>query len=413
MKKVRWIYKIIFIIGSYTILSANLLQTAIDHAKPYATIHLSKGTYTGRIFINKPITIIGKDSKTIIAGNKKATVITIKSPDVTLKNITVTGSGKRKDEFDSAIKATNSNGLKIEHCTIKNSLYGIYISMSNNCTIENNHISSMYEKTPLRGDGLRFWYSNHNIIKNNIFYKVRDVGLTRSNFNIIENNRFISGNFGTYIEFSTNNIIRNNLYKYNSISIMLISAENVKIASNKALGSKGVAGIGMFVKGGNHLLFKNNIIKFNAEGFFIDNRNISKDVQRTIIDNDISYNMTAFHFHTIVSNNIIEHNNIFNNLFVINKDFKKHKDKNNIIEYNYWGNYAGFDKDNDNIGDTPYVVYQYADKLWDYNPHIKFFFGSVVMSLANFLCKVAPFTEPIVLLTDKKPLIKKVSLPKN
>ncbi len=107
------------------------------------------------------------------------------------------------------------------------------------------------------------------------------------------------------------------------------------------------------------------------------------------------------------SERIIFENDKFSNII------QKYKDKNNIIEYNYWGNYAGFDKDNDNIGDTPYVVYQYADKLWDYNPHIKFFFGSIVMSLANFLCKVAPFTEPIVLLTDKKPLIKKVSLPKN
>jgi nitrous oxidase accessory protein len=215
----------VFLVGIYTFLVANSLQDAIDKAQPYSTIHLSKGKYTGHIIINKPIIIIGENNKTIITGNDKATVIIIKSSNVTLKNLTIIGSGNTRENFDGAITANEANNLKIEHCTIKDCLYGIYLGMTNNCFIENNQIRSKNEKIPQRGDGLKLWYSNHNIIKNNIFQKVRDVSLARSNFNIIENNRFFNSRFATYLEFGKNNIIKNNLYKYNEVSVLLMGSE--------------------------------------------------------------------------------------------------------------------------------------------------------------------------------------------
>ena len=36
----------------------------------------------------------------------------------------------------------------------------------------------------------------------------------------------------------------------------------------------------------------------------------------------------------------------------------------NVIEYNYWDRYTGFDKNSDNIGDNSHQIYQYADQLW-------------------------------------------------
>ena len=76
---------------------------------------------------------------------------------------------------------------------------------------------------------------------------------------------------------------------------------------------------------------------------------------------------------------------------------------NNEVAYNYWGQYRGFDRDHDNIGDTPYVINRYFDKLYTYDNKIKFFYGSVVMALADFMCEIAPFTEPEFILEDKKP----------
>ena len=86
-------------------------------------------------------------------------------------------------------------------------------------------------------------------------------------------------------------------------------------------------------------------------------------------------------------------------------------DDNNIIEQNstaikYLKNrYTGFDTNGDNIGDTSHKMYQYADRLWHYNNKVKFFYGSPVMTLLNFLAQVAPFIDPILLLEDSKPIV--------
>ena len=102
-------------------------------------------------------------------------------------------------------------------------------------------------------------------------------------------------------------------------------------------------------------------------------------------------------------NNIIKDNTLMGNIEDIVNDSRGSKTDKNDFTGNYWDNYEGFDKDRDGYGDTSHKVYQYADKLWIYNPDVKFFYGSPVISLLNFLAKLAPFSEPIFLLEDKKP----------
>ena len=129
-------------------------------------------------------------------------------------------------------------------------------------------------------------------------------------------------------------------------------------------------------------------------------------MQRYIKNNEISYNGEALHFHEAIKNNTITNNKIFGNIEDIVKDVRGTYTSSNKIELNYWDRYAGFDRDKNNIGDTTHKNFQYADQLWHYNHKIKFFYASPVMSLMNFLANLAPFVEPIMLLEDKKPLIK-------
>ena len=42
------------------------------------------------------------------------------------------------------------------------------------------------------------------------------------------------------------------------------------------------------------------------------------------------------------------------------------------------------------------------------NPNAKFFYGSPVISILNFMAKIAPISEPVVLLTDKHPKMTEV-----
>ena len=399
---------LLLLLLSAVTLCANPLQDAIDSAAPGSVIELGSGLFRGHIVIDKPLKIVGKKgAEVILDAGGSGTAIVLKSDDITLENLTIRGTGHRKEVFDSAIKGEHLRNITVKNCKIYDALYGIDLAMAEKCAILSNTISSKAEKIPLRGDAIKFWYVNHSIIRGNTFRKARDIHLARSSDNTIQNNRFLQNRFATYIEFGKNNLIEDNLYRYNETAVLLEGTKNIKIIGNRILSSRGAAGIGAVLRGGKGIVFANNIVKFNAKGLYIDAKPAKeKKPHRIITKNEISYNIEAIHFHAIISNNQITYNRIHHNVEDIVKDITDYKNSNNTIEYNYWGQYRGFDKNGDNIGDTPYVIKRYFDKLYAYDNKIRFFYGSVVMALADFMCEIAPFTEPEIILEDRKPLMR-------
>ena len=70
---------------------------------------------------------------------------------------------------------------------------------------------------------------------------------------------------------------------------------------------------------------------------------------------------------------------------------------------NYWSDYEGFDLDENGVGDAPYDLYAYADRLWKDVPNAQFFKGSPMLEVMDFLERLAPFSEPNLLVQDKNP----------
>ena len=392
---------ILLIFISY--LQANPLQDAINNATPYSTLKLSSGTYKGNITINKPLTIIAKDKDVVILGSGEGSVITITSSNVKLKNLTISGSGDRMDRIDSGISIKNAKQCEVNGCKIIDSLYGIDMDMVRESIIANNYITSKNLDIALRGNALKMYYANNNLIQNNIIVNSRDVTLDYSNGNLFKSNIFKNNRFATHISLSNNNFFDSNTYLYNSVSIMLMRAKNTMVVYNTIKSSKGAAGIGIVINGVSNFRFEHNILKFNAKGIYIDSQEKAKGMKRYINHNEISYNGEAIHFHATIKDNTITHNKIFGNIDDVVKDIQGNFSPSNIVEYNYWDRYAGFDRNRDNIGDNSHQIYQYADQLWHYNNKVKFFYGSPIMSLMNFLANLAPFVEPNLLLEDSKP----------
>ena len=389
-----------------TFLNANLLQEAIDNAKEGSILKLPKGVYKGSIVINKPISIIGKEDGVIIDGEQQGTVIQITSPFVTIKNLTITGSGDRHDTLDSAIKITNSNQSEISGNIIKDSLFGIDVSMTNNSIISNNYITSKDLDLGLRGDGLRLWYANDNIITNNKLVKSRDMVVWYSHGNEISNNYGEHNRYSLHFMYAGKNFVKNNTYKFNSVGIFFMYSKDTIATGNTVQSSLGATGMGIGLKDVSNFTLKDNTIIYCAQGLYIDRSPFEPDTKNWIEDNKILYNSEALHFHSISENNVIKSNKILGNIEDIINDSRGAKTDLNEIVGNYWDNYEGFDKDGDNIGDTPHKVFQYADQLWVYDQDVKFFYGSLVIALLNFLAKLAPFTQPIFLMADDKPKLK-------
>ena len=308
------------------------------------------------------------------------------------------------EKIHSAISISKAKDVKIESCKITDSLYGIDMEMVNDSYIANNYIKSKDMDISLRGDALKIYYSHNNIIKNNHIDYSRDVTLDYSNDNIFDSNTFTHNRFATHISLSHNNTLQNNQYSYNSVSMMVMGAKDTKVINNTIKSSRGPAGIGIVIKGVSNFKFDKNILKFNAKGIYIDGQEKARGMKRYITNNEISYNGESIHFHAAIKDNTITHNKIFGNIDDIVKDIEGTFSASNVVEYNYWDRYTGFDSDKNNIGDTSHKVYQYADQLWHYNNKVKFFYASPVMTLLNFLSNLAPFVEPNLIFVDSKPV---------
>jgi nitrous oxidase accessory protein len=385
------------------LLSSNILQDAIDKAPSGSILKLPNGIYKGQITINKPITIIGVGDKVIIDGENKGTVITAKGSYITLKNLIIINSGSRHEKLDSAIKISDGKQNEISNCIIKDCLFGIDIQMVSNSIISNNKITSKNFDLGLRGDGLRLWYSNDNIIKHNSLIKSRDMVVWYSHGNIIEENYGEYCRYSLHFMYAGKNYVRNNKYKFNSVGIFFMYSQDTIATGNVVQSSLGATGIGIGLKDASNFTIKDNTILYCAQGFYIDRSPFEPDTNNWIEKNKILYNSEAMHFHSLSENNVIQQNIIMGNIEDVVNDSRGSKTNKNKIVGNYWDNYKGFDKNGDNIGDTSHKVYQYADQLWVYNPDVKFFYGSPVISLLNFLAKLAPFSKPLFLLEDKKP----------
>ena len=389
---------------------ANILQETIDRAPVGATLKLPTGTYSGNIVINKPLTLIGKTKKVIIKGEGKGTVITVNSSNVVLKNLHITNSGERMENLDAAIELHHVNECKISHCTITDSLYGIDMNMVNDSIISDNHITSKKFDISLRGDALKIWYAKNNVIKNNTIDMARDVTLTYAHHNLIEGNTFLNNRFGLHLSMSHHNTIKNNTFKYNSVGILLMGIKDTNVSNNQILSSKGAAGIAVLADKVSNFHFEHNTIKYNAKALYIDTKGSEIGKQRFISYNIFAHNAEALHFHTSIKNNVITHNTIEGNMDDVVKDTRDGYTRNNIIKYNYWDRYEGFDKNADNIGDNHHKNFIYGDQLWQFDHQAKFFYGTPIMSIMDFLFRVAPFIRPILLLEDTQPLIKRDTL---
>ncbi len=397
---------LIFFFLLFTFIHANTLQETIDAAPEGSILKLPAGVYRGSIVIKKPLTIIGKEDGVIIDGEGNGTVITIDSSYVTLKNLKIINSGSLTHTLDAAIKITDAKQCEISDCVIDDCLFGIDMQMVHNSIIKNNTITSKNFDLGLRGDGLRLWYSNDNIVKKNRLIKSRDMVVWYSHGNLIEENYAEHCRYSLHFMYAGKNIVKNNTYKYNSVGIFFMYSKDTIATGNVIKSSLGATGMGIGLKDVSNFTLKDNTILYNAQGLYIDRSPFEPGTHNWIEDNKILYNAEALHFHSLSENNIIKNNTIMGNIEDILNDSRGSKTNENEIVGNYWDNYEGFDKDGDNIGDTPHRVYQYADQLWVYNPNVKFFYGSAVISLLNFLAKLAPFTAPVFLLEDEEPKVR-------
>jgi nitrous oxidase accessory protein len=377
------------------------LQLFIELTPPGGVLRPPPGSYSGPVVISRPLTLDGGGQVTIDAEGS-GTVLSIKADGVVVRGVHLTNSGESHNDVDAGLLLAANDAL-IENNVIDNVLFGIHLRQANDSTIRGNRISSKPFTTGLRGDGIRLWYSNDNLIEGNTLLKVRDIIITNSADNRITGNSIQESRVGIQFVFSPGNLVEKNIISNNETGLVILYSNDLVIRSNHLEHMRSFAGSALALKESSNVVITENEILHCAIGVGANAPTHPENIYH-LKQNRFAYNDIALYFYGENGGHII-HNNRFENNLVPVAVSAPMSARANEWRGNYWDRYEGFDLDHDGIGDTEHNIYLYSDRIWMDRPMTRFFRGSTLLELIDFIERLAPFSEPDLILTDPNPRI--------
>jgi nitrous oxidase accessory protein len=378
-------------------------QDLVDKAEPGSVLRPPPGNYAGPVVINKPLTIEGDGKVTIDAGDR-GTVMVLNADDSTVRGIHLTGSGDSHDTDDSCIDVRGNRNV-LEDIIADNCLFGIDLKQSSHSIVRHNKIRSKDRELGVRGDGLRLWYSNDNLIEGNEIIDSRDMVAWYSHKNIFRNNLGKRSRYSIHFMFANDNIVEGNHFYDNAVGVYFMYTEGGVLRNNVISHATGATGMGVGFKESSGTLVENNEIIYCGIGVGSDLSPFQPDSTIEFKGNRFAYNGIGILFNSETGGNNLRDNVFEGNLTQVSYGSRGGADNanKNAWSANYWDDYQGFDRNADGVGDQKHELYSYADQIWIELPMARFFRSSPVLELLDFLERLAPFSTPDLILSDEKP----------
>ncbi|WP_236725589.1 nitrous oxide reductase family maturation protein NosD [Solemya pervernicosa gill symbiont] len=376
-------------------------QALIDATEKNGVLSPPAGTYAGPVTIEQPITIDGRGEVTIDAGGK-GSVIFLDTDGSTLKGLRLTNSGESHNDIDSGVQVRGNFNV-IKDNVIDNCLFGVDLQQSESNIVRRNKISSKPFDLGIRGDAIRLWYSFNNKITSNTIRNSRDMVVWYSKDNLIARNDARGGRYSLHFMYSQHNVVEENRYTDNTVGIFLMYSDDVVVRNNSITRAVGPTGVALGMKETSNVTIEGNQLLYNAVGLSLDVSPYQPDTTNLISNNLIAFNNIGVDFLNDWPGNTFTANQFKSNITQVAVSDGASVNRNSW-DGNYWDDYEGFDLDQNGIGDTPYELYSYADRIWMDVPAAQFFKGSPMLETLDFLERLAPFSEPEMVLRDAAPI---------
>ena len=375
-------------------------QALVDAAPAGSTLKPQPGDYAGPVRLSKPLNIEG-GGQVVIDGGGKGTVFVLETDGATLRGVHLKGSGDSHDTDDACLNVRGHRNT-LQNLVIDDCLFGIDLKQSNENIVKGNRIRSKPFELGVRGDGLRLWYSMKNRIEGNEIVDSRDMVAWYSNGNLFANNVGKRSRYSIHFMFANNNEVVGNRFYDNAVGIYLMYTEGVNVRNNVISHATGAAGMGIGFKEASDAIIEGNEIIYCAVGVGSDLSPFQPDTKIEMRNNRFAFNGIGIQFTSELGGNIMTNNVFEGNLTQIAYSGRAAVERNEW-HGNYWDDYQGFDRNGDGVGDTPYELYAFADRLWMEIPFARFFLNAPAMETLDFLERLAPFSSPELLLKDEAP----------
>lgn len=386
--------------GRYSTIAA-----ALADAQSGDVIEVRGGVYSAPLSIDESVSLVGVDHP-VIDGQGSGSLVLINAPDVVFQGFTLRNSGRNLEREDTAV-VVQAARVTVAENTLENVLFGIYFAQAPDGIARNNVIHCIPLEPGVRGDGLRVWYSNQVTLSENRVDNCRDMLFWYSNGLTIENNVIRNSRYGLHFMYNNDARVMGNTLDSSAVGSYMMYTNVLTFERNIITNNRGASGYGIALKDTDHAVIRDNWIAGNQTGIYIDNSPSVPDHENLFTNNVIAENDIG-----ITALPAVSHNRFSGNAFVENTEQASTAGRGNLQgngwsqdgQGNYWSDYAGYDANEDGIGDMPYRSEKLFESLTNIYPVLRLFARSPATQALDFAGAAFPSLRPDPKLIDDAPM---------
>ncbi len=367
--------------------SGEELTHVLEAASPGDAIELEPGVYSGPVVIDRQLTLLGRPGA-IIDGRGRGDTIKISSPNVTIRGLTIRGSGI-DDPMDAGIFLDEkASGAKIEDNRIEGNLVGVFDHGAANAMIRNNIIIGRSDlRLNERGNGVYVWNApGTQVIGNDISGGRDGIFTNTSRQNAFRRNRMHNVRFAVHYMYTNDSEVSENVSTGNHAGYVIMFSNRLQIRENVSSNDRDHAFLFNYA---NESEVEGNAAKSSEECVFIYNANKNVFRGNRFQDCKIGIHFTAGS----------ERNAISGNAFIGNQTQVKYVGT-RPMEWsangrgNYWSDNPAFDLNGDGIADAAYRPNDLVDRvMWAYS-EAKLLLNSPAVQLLRWAQSQFPALHP-------------------
>jgi nitrous oxidase accessory protein len=208
---------------------------ALSRAKPGDTLRLSPGVHHGDLAIGIPRLTIEGEPGAVLEGGGTGNAVSIKAADVTIRGLTIRGSGLSLIDKNSGVFVDRGGDrVRIENNALEDNLIAVYLDGPHDAVVRGNRILGLrHLRVSERGPAVSVWNTPGSAIEDNDIRSGRDgVFSVTSRHNIVRGNRFHDLRFAVHFMYTNDSEVADNLSEGNNAGYVMMYSDRLRLRDN-------------------------------------------------------------------------------------------------------------------------------------------------------------------------------------
>lgn len=364
------------------------LAAAIAAASPGDVLTLTPGVHNGPVRIEKPLTLTGQPGA-VLDGHGVGRTIEVVAADVTVRNLSIRGSGMSLENMDAAVfLAQSAARAQVIDNDIEGNLVGVYVHGAPGAIVRANRIvGRVLPHLNDSGNGVYVWNAPGAQVLDNDISGGRDGIFTNaSREDRFTGNRIHGVRFAVHYMYTNDSEVSGNTSIGNHAGFVIMYSSNLKIRGNVSDNDRDH---GLLFNYANASEIDDNAIRHSDKCVFIYNAN-----RNHFRDNLFEGCRVGVHFTAGSEGNDITGNAFVDNQTQVMYVGTRFLDWSADGRGNYWSDNPAFDLNGDGIADTAYRPNNIMDEVIWRAPAAKLLLNSPAARVVRWAQSQFPAIHP-------------------